>query len=231
MRYDRKNILFVFLSFQHHESTKRVAVLHSLIFQLLYQHHHLRPALQKAYDCDNRDLLSFGDYNQQFLTDLLQCIGITNIVLDGLDEIPEKERLILLKGFLQVSNQCPDLRIMVSSREESDISGLLRSRAISLRIGLRNSKDIQLYFNTRAEEWLDTLDIDEATYSTLKDLLEEVPQKAEGIVSQPTRKNDFADKSGMFLYAKLVIENLKSQLDLPAIRREAANLPAGLNQA
>ena len=35
----------------------------------------------------------------------------------------------------------------------------------------------------------------------------------------------------MFLYAKLVIENLKCQLDLPAIRREAANLPTGLDQA
>ena len=184
MRYDWRNILFVFLSFQHQESTYRVAVLHSLIFQLLYQHQHLRPALRKAYDCDNRDLLSFGDYNQQLFTDLLQCIGVTYIVLDGLDEIPEKERLGLLKGFLQISNQCPDLRIMVSSREETDISGLLRSRALSLRIGLRNSEDIQLYFNTRAEEWLNTLDIDEATYLSLKDLLDGVPQKAEGIVYQ-----------------------------------------------
>ena len=35
----------------------------------------------------------------------------------------------------------------------------------------------------------------------------------------------------MFLYAKLVIENLKSQIDLSAVRREAANLPVGLDQA
>ena len=175
-----KNILFVFLSFQHPESTNRVAVLHSMIFQLLYQHHHLRPALQKAFDCDNRDLQSFGDYNQQLLTDLLQCIGVTYIVLDGLDEISEKERHILLKGFLQMSNQCPELKIMISSREETDISGLLRSRALSLRIGLRNHGDIELYFNTRAEEWLDTLELDDDIYSSLKSLLQGVPEKAEG---------------------------------------------------
>ena len=41
----------------------------------------------------------------------------------------------------------------------------------------------------------------------------------------------FADVLGMFLYAKLVIENLKSQLHLPAIQREAASLPNGLDQA
>lgn len=155
-------------------------MLHTLIFQLLYQHQHLRPALQKAFDCDNRDLQSFGDYNQQLLTDLIQCIGVTYIILDGLDEISEKERHILLKGFLQMSNQCPDLKVMISSRDETDISGLLRSRALSLRIDLRNYKDIELYFNTKAEEWLDTLEIDDAIYSSLKSLLQGVAKKAEG---------------------------------------------------
>ena len=140
MRREERNILFVFLSFQHRESTNRVAVLHSLIFQLLYQHHYLRPALQKAFDSDFRDLQSFADYNQQLLTDLLQCIGVTYLVIDGLDEITEKERPVLLQGFLQMSNLCPELKVMISSRDETDISGLLRTRALSLRIGLRNSE-------------------------------------------------------------------------------------------
>ena len=140
MRREHQTILFAFLSFQYQKSTNRVAVLHSLTFQLLYQHHHLRPALQKAFDSDFRELQSYADYNQQLLTDLLQCIGVTYIVLDGIDEISEKERPILLKGFLQMSYQCPELKVMISSREESDISGLLRTRALSLRIGLRNSE-------------------------------------------------------------------------------------------
>lgn len=230
MRRDQQNILFVFLSFQHRESTNRVAVLHSLIFQLLYQHHHLRPALQKAFDCDFRDLQSFADYNQQLLTDLLQCVGVTYIVLDGLDEVSEKERHVLLNGFLQMSNQCPELKVMVSSREEADISGLLRSRALLLRIDLRNSEDIELYFNNRAEEWLNALEINDATYSSLKNLLQGVPKKAKGIAIY-CLYGGLAKPSGMFLYAKLVIENLKSQLDLSAIKREAANLPTGLDQA
>ena len=230
MRRDQRNILFVFLSLQYRESTNRVAVLHSLIFQLLYQHHHLWPALLKAFDSDSRDLKSFADYNQQLLTDLLQCIGVTFIVLDGLDEISEIERDILLKGFLQMSNQCPDLKIMISSREEIDRSSLLRSRALSLRIGLRNSEDIELYFITKAEEWLNTLDLDEDMYYQLTSLLQEVPKKAEGIrFSRPYEA--LADGLGMFLYAKVVIENLKCQVDLSGVRREAANLPNGLDQA
>ena len=185
MRREQQNILFVFLSFQNRESTNRestsrVGVLHSLIFQLLYQHRHLRPALQKAFDCDFRDLQSFADYNQQLLTDLLQCVGVTYVVLDGLDEISETERRALLKGFLQMSNQCPDLKVLVSSREETDISSLLLSRAVSLRIGTRNSEDIDLYFNTRAEDWLATLEIDDTTYSLLKTTLQGVPEKAKG---------------------------------------------------
>ena len=180
MLRDKQDILFVFLSFQHRESTNRVSVLHSLIFQLLYKNTHLRPALLKAFEFDSRDLQSFADYNQQLLTDLLQCIGVTFIVLDGLDEISEKERNILLKGFLQMSNHCPELKIMVSSREETDISSLIRSRALSLRIGLRNSEDIEVYFNTKAEEWLNTLELDEADNKSLTSLLQGVPKKAKG---------------------------------------------------
>ncbi len=214
MRCERKNILFVFLSFQHPESTSRVAVLHSLIFQLLYQHHHLRPALQKAFDCDNRDLQSFGDYNQQLLTDLLQCVGVTYIVLDGLDEISEKERHILLKGFLQMSNQCPELKVMVSSREETDISGLLRSRALSLRIGLRNSEDIELYFNAKADDWLDSLEIDDATYSSLKALLQGVPEKAEGTIMSLCMERLLTDQ-GCFFTPNLSSRISKANLIYP----------------
>ena len=180
MTRKKENMLFVFLSFQHRDSTGLVAVLHTLIFQLLYKCQHLRPALLKAYEFDTRALQSFVDFNQQFLMDLLQCVGATYVVLDGLDEIPEAERQALLKGFIHMTNQCPDLKVMVSSREETDICNILYLKAISLRIGLKNAEDIELYFIDRAERWLDTLDIDDAAYSDIKSRLNSVPKKAEG---------------------------------------------------
>ena len=76
---------------------------------------------------------------------------------------------------------------------------------------------------------MNTLEIDEATDASLKSLLRAVPDKAEGM--SLSSYGSFADGAGMFLYAKLVIENLKDQLDLSAIRREAENLPNGLDQA
>lgn len=217
MRRKRETILYVFLSFQHLESTNRVAVLHSLIFQLLYQHHHLRPALQKAYEYDSRDLQSFADYNQQLLTDLVQCIGVTYIVIDGLDEISERERHTLLKGFLQMSNLCPELKVMISSREETDISGLLRSRALSLRIGLRNLEDIELYFRTGVEELLNNkLKIeDDGTYSSLMNLLQSVPQRAKGLAIYNFCMEPWLTDQGCFFTRSLCSKIWKSNLMWP----------------
>ena len=172
-------ILFAFLSFQHQETTV-VSVIHSLIFQLLYKHQHLRPALIKAYEDDYTELQSYVEYNQQLLTDLLQCIEAPYIVIDGLDEIAEKERQFLLKRLLQVSNQCPELKVLISSREEKDISTLLYLKALSLPIRLKNAEDIQKYFDYRVKEWLDSLNIEDGNYFYLEKLVQSIPSKAEG---------------------------------------------------
>ena len=180
MRSSGKTILFAFLSFQQRETTTVVSVIHSLIFQLLYKNQHLRPALIKAYENDYTDLQSYVEYNQQLLTDLLQCVEAPYIVIDGLDEIAEKERQFLLKGLLQVSNQCPELKVLISSREEKDISTSLHLKALSLQIRQKNAEDIQKYFDYRVKEWLDSLDIDDDTYLSLENLVQSIPGKAEG---------------------------------------------------
>lgn len=106
-------------------------------------------------------------------------------MIDGLDEISQKDRQPLLKGFLQMSLLCPELKVMISSREEADISSLLNSRAIMLRIGHSNADDIDLYFTQQTEEWLDTLEIDDDTYTSLQRILSSVPSKAEGQKALP----------------------------------------------
>ena len=180
MRSSGKTILFAFLSFQHQETTTVVSVIHSLIFQLLYKHQHLRPALIKAYENDYTELQSYVEYNQQLLTDLLHCIEAPYIVIDGLDEIAEKERHFLLKRLLQVSNQCPELKVLISSREEKDISTSLHLKALSLQIRQKNAGDIKRYFDDKVKDWLDSLDIEDDTYLSLEDLVQSIPSKAEG---------------------------------------------------
>ena len=180
MRSSGKTILFAFLSFQHQETTTVVSVIHSLIFQLLYKHQHLRPALIKAYGNDYTELQSYVEYNQQLLTDLLQCIEAPYIVIDGLDEIAEKERQFLLKRLLQVSNQCPELKVLISSREDKDISTALHLKALSLPIRQNNAEDIKTFFDCRVKDWLDSLDIEDDTYLYLETLVQSIPSKAEG---------------------------------------------------
>ena len=173
-------ILFAFLSFKQQETTTFVRVIHSLIFQLLHKHQHLRPALIKAYENDYTELQSYPDYNQQLLTDLLQCIEAPYIVIDGLDEIAEKEREFLLKRLLQISNQSPELKVLISSRDEKDISALLNLKVLSLPIRQKNAEDIQKYFDYRVKEWLDSLDIEDNDYFDLERLVQSIPSKAEG---------------------------------------------------
>ena len=180
MRSSGKTILFAFLSFQHQETTTVVSVIHSLIFQILYKHQHLRPALIKAYGNDYTELQSYVEYNQQLLTDLLQCIEAPYIVIDGLDEIAEKERQFLLKRLLQVSNQCPELKVLISSREDKDISTALHLKALSLPIRQNNAEDIKTFFDCRVKDWLDSLDIEDDTYLYLETLVQSIPSKAEG---------------------------------------------------
>ncbi|KAL2044992.1 hypothetical protein N7G274_002767 [Stereocaulon virgatum] len=107
------------------------------------------------------------------------------------------------------------MKVIVSSRDEVDISNILHLKAISLRIRLKNSQDIEKYWNDNAERWLSTFDIDDAICSDLRDRLEHVPKEAEG----------------MFLYAKLVLAHLKSFSNIEDIKAEINNLPAGLNAA
>ncbi len=180
MRSTGNTILFAFLSFQHQETTTVVSVIHSLIFQLLYKHQHLRPALIKAYENDYTELQSYVEYNQQLLTDLLQCVEAPYIVIDGLDEIAEKERQFLLKRLLQISNQCPELKVLISSREDKDISTALHLKALSLPIQQNNAEDIKTYFDYRVKDWLDSLDIEDDIYLSLENLVQSIPSKAEG---------------------------------------------------
>ena len=70
--------------------------------------------------------------------------------------------------------------MLISSREEKDISTLLYLKALSLPIRLKNAEDIQKYFDYRVKEWLDSLNIEDDVYFNLEKLVRSIPSKAEG---------------------------------------------------
>jgi hypothetical protein len=120
---DQGRILaFAFLSYKHGQSATKLDILQSLVFQLLQDHQHLRPVLIDAYKSHCRQL----QCSTKFVGDLLQKIissiaGITFFVVDGLDEINKTERQDLLKALLELSNSCSNMRLLISSRTETDI--------------------------------------------------------------------------------------------------------------
>jgi len=187
--------------------------------------------MQNSYENNFRELHSSALFNRDLLCSLVQHVQQTFIVVDGLDEIPEKDRQGILLELVEISKQCPALKVMISSREETDITRLLQSRAISVGIGMRNKEDIALYCKKEVSLWLDGLDLEDEVYEEISGLIHCVTDNSNGLASMKTLWITLLTSKGMFLYAKLVIDNLKDQPSLDAIRREVRNLPRGLDAA
>ncbi|KAF2138225.1 uncharacterized protein K452DRAFT_90147 [Aplosporella prunicola CBS 121167] len=213
---ERKDPLaFAFLSYQARDEASTLKVLHSFIFQLAIEDQSLQPLVCFAHKNSPRELSSSVDFAQGLLKDLLKNLPATYIVIDGLDEILEVERIFLLDILLGLHIEHDNLNLLFSSRAEHDISRLLEPKAQPTRVQDRNSQDIQVYVEKRRDGWLRRLDIDLEIANEVRLLMENIGERAKG----------------MFMYARLVCDNLELQTDLDAIKEEAANLPSGLNEA
>jgi hypothetical protein len=200
-----RNTLFAFLSFQNRERTTTLKVLQSFIFQLLYEHRDLQPML---YHANPRKISSSQAFAQSLLVDLLQCIGSTKpeqsraavpidpndssqsssvnpiepvyVILDGVDEIKEYERGILLQSLLEILENCESMKLLISSRAEVDISKIMGQRTEPIRIDHKNSQDIDSYVRARVSTWLSGLGFDSATSNEIRDLVKPIIGKSEG---------------------------------------------------
>lgn len=107
-------------------------------------------------------------------------MGPTYIVVDGVDEIDEHERRDLLCTLLELYKDCENLKLLISSRREDDISRILRAEAQSVHIDRKNAGEIQTYLTQRCDTWLSEHDFDLETASEIKRLLRPISFKAEG---------------------------------------------------
>ncbi|RSM08743.1 hypothetical protein CEP52_004493 [Fusarium oligoseptatum] len=124
--------LFVFLSHEH-QDTSAMSVFHSLIFQLARKD----PKLMDMVRYTDRDVLEFDLSSAvKLFTNLVQGAGPVRIIIDGLDEIDETERVRLLCQMLKLSIDCDDARVLIASRPEADITSLLEKPSKSIRHSL-----------------------------------------------------------------------------------------------
>lgn len=188
MRTAGQQVLFAFLTFNNKEQGSVVKVLHSLIFQFLQSNPTLWPILHERFILNVRQLTSVPSYVEKLFTDLVADSDPIFVVLDGLDEL-EVERKTLLSTLLRILESCKNLKLLISSRVETDIDILLKRKAPSVRVDHNNSTDIELYINRQYDLWLPDLKrckADGLTCSEIRRSLDPIKERAKGKGEDPT---------------------------------------------
>ncbi|GFF67628.1 predicted protein [Aspergillus lentulus] len=140
---------FAFLSHTFSTSTSALGVLHSLLFQVASQHEDLQDVLCHS---TNEQIKSNITVAVDTLKSILDCAGQVFLIVDGLDEIDEVERRVLLKQLLHLSHECHETRIFISSRREEDIAVILEARSETIRVGGRNEESIQVFVDYQLKQ-------------------------------------------------------------------------------
>src|SRR5271170_4265415 len=105
------NVLFAFLRHDKPTCSSALKILHSLIFQVLLDNQPLQPIMHEAYTSNYRQIMSSLEFTAELLGDLVREVGPVFIVIDGVDEIPEPERWLLLKTLTGQLKACEDLKL------------------------------------------------------------------------------------------------------------------------
>lgn len=180
--------LFAFLSYRQ-GSVRAISVLHSLIFQLVTSddidktlRRNLRATLHETFSSSQRNLKSNTKFACQTLSQLLKCVGHSRIIIDGLDEIVEFERGSLARELLAVLQECPESKILISSRSEDDILMALKdSKYEVIRAAENNSGCIQAYVSISTQEWLKKTSFNELECAEISQLVARLSSKARGM--------------------------------------------------
>lgn len=178
------NCLYIFASYEQGNKTTAKSILQSLIFQAAHTNEMLQTLL---VDMDERELTKGMKATVVLLKRIVQSFGPFYIVIDGLDEVDESERSMVLELLLDVSQSCKDVRLLISARPEYDIESKLKKPAKEILVHHRNSGSIQLYVNQRTPEILATFSADKAAKAEIESLLIHLTPTAKGTRS-PTLK-------------------------------------------
>ena len=133
---------FVFLDHDHNISshTSALTVAHSFIFQLAIQNDNLQDIVRQSAGSQLKNTLNVA---VNILKDVLYCAGRVFLIIDGMDEIDEIERSRFLGSLLELSRDCHETRILVSSRQDVVISRLLQGSAMSIHVNQRETGSVQ----------------------------------------------------------------------------------------
>jgi hypothetical protein len=203
--------VYIFASYRHTDTTA-ISILQSFLFQISSND----PSIQLLLtEFNQRDLKS----NTKAVTDLfktaISTIGPLFVIVDGVDEIDECERMHLLCILLNILKESSEMKLCFSSRAEGDIDRIIGTQAELIRVDKKNSGSIQSYINHRTKQLMDKHQFSPAARSEILSLISPVAAKSKG----------------MFLYARIIMDNVIMLNDVEEVRRELKALPKDLDAA
>ncbi|QDS76076.1 hypothetical protein FKW77_005980 [Venturia effusa] len=196
----------------------RTGVFRGLLGQLLCHCQDLLPYCHEKRINSIEPTLFSPSLIEQLLKLFLEKIPHVFLVIDGIDECETLERkaiLTFLTNMVEISDASSPgkLRILFVSQEYKDIERFLRAASIVALTSDHNRSDIEEYVRHKA----DVLESDRDLCSS----------QTEEICKTVNARAD-----GMFLYAKLVMENLLAQATLRDLNHEVDEyFPRGLEDA
>jgi hypothetical protein len=116
---------YFYFTFSETKKQSYSACLRSMITQLS-RGHSARPPLHTAWSKTKSGRPSI-QLLEDVLSDLLNEADTPYLVVDALDECAEEEREQILEGFKRITQAVPKTRLLMASRREADIEGLMLS--------------------------------------------------------------------------------------------------------
>ncbi|KAK8040668.1 hypothetical protein PG991_000456 [Apiospora marii] len=200
-----------------------LAILKGLLAQFINQARPFMPVFYEMYIESGHTSLTSTRMTKELLEVMCRYISRAFIVIDGLDECEERQRKESTDFLHAMIRTCDaadpgKLRILYVSRDEPDIR---RSMTPATILGLQvedTQRDIGIYLNAQTKKLREAWCI--PGFLSEDDI-------------QYIKRNVQDRADGMFLYAKLVMENLLAQMTVEELVRELEPdcFPTGLQEA
>ncbi|VDB86718.1 unnamed protein product [Peniophora sp. CBMAI 1063] len=185
----------------------------SLAASLVFQLGTCSEACQKYLQGKTKSTSPTYDELLPMLSDLVKLAGPVYIVIDALDECPERERdkgsARFLEHLCELDSNEKDFHLLVTSRPEADIWTLFSSvtHALNYHDAQRHHEDVDAYIRSQLDrkEYCWSSDVKEAVRGTL-----------------------MRGSNGMFLWVDLQLSRLRGCVSSADVERALKELPADL---
>ncbi|TVY50823.1 Vegetative incompatibility protein HET-E-1, partial [Lachnellula cervina] len=201
------------------EKNHCISVFRGLLQQLLGQCKELVPYCYDKVSSTGELTLTTTTLAEQLLKVFFEKLGRQCVVIDGLDECGPAQRKLLLSFFSKMVDHCDErdpgkLRVLFVSQVSIDIEKALQSATIMRLTAKDNKNDITTYVGHWCTEIQQKYDLESSTVEFI-------------------RESTCLRASGMFLFAKLVLDHLYALETKENILNEIKiyGFPEGLEEA